>query len=229
MNRQPPQHPSVGLARLRRAATFRTFGHPLIIALGSLYGLGIRSSSFTYRPLDASDHQIRLIKIRSQDQLDGNIYRVLKATIEHVSLKANPSCLALSYAWGDQARTKPLLLDGHVLQITENLDQAIRHLLSVDDTPLRIPDRPLQDARRPTSPGRKILHLRDYIWVDVICINQQDNVEKSWQVQLMRNIFERASAVIIWLGPTGDGSDTVMKCFQEVGEGFCNSPSENTI
>ncbi|KAL1646498.1 hypothetical protein SLS61_007860 [Didymella pomorum] len=38
------------------------------------------------------------------------------------------------------------------------------------------------------------------IWVDAICINQGDRTEKSQQVSLMRDIYERASRTVVWLG-----------------------------
>ncbi|PVH76869.1 hypothetical protein DL98DRAFT_372665, partial [Cadophora sp. DSE1049] len=54
-----------------------------------------------------------------------------------------------------------------------------------------------------------LLHLRDLnkdmpgpfmLWADAICVNQQDNVGKSHQVQQMKQIYENASKVIVWLG-----------------------------
>jgi hypothetical protein len=46
------------------------------------------------------------------------------------------------------------------------------------------------------------------IWADALCINQQNLVERSDQVQQMKLVFEYASRVLVWLGPgnttTGD-------------------------
>ncbi|KAH7306119.1 heterokaryon incompatibility [Rhexocercosporidium sp. MPI-PUGE-AT-0058] len=39
------------------------------------------------------------------------------------------------------------------------------------------------------------------MWIDAICINQDDSEERSIQVTLMREIYLRAQAVIVWLGP----------------------------
>jgi hypothetical protein len=38
------------------------------------------------------------------------------------------------------------------------------------------------------------------VWIDALCINQQDDAEKSHQVQMMRQIYSRAKDVVIWLG-----------------------------
>jgi hypothetical protein len=44
-----------------------------------------------------------------------------------------------------------------------------------------------------------------YIWIDAICINQEDTFERTHQVNLMKSIFSEANAVLIWLG-TSEGS-----------------------
>src|SRR5271154_3222751 len=76
------------------------------------------------------------------------------------SLNSPPSYVALSYVWGDPARKKDLNIDGKVVRITESLDTALRHLRSFGGN---ITSRPL--------------------WIDALCINQDDNDEKSCQVR----------------------------------------------
>jgi len=39
------------------------------------------------------------------------------------------------------------------------------------------------------------------LWIDAICINQDDNDDKNYQVPLMGTIYTRATVVDIWLGP----------------------------
>lgn len=39
-----------------------------------------------------------------------------------------------------------------------------------------------------------------FFWVDAICINQDDLEERSAQVQIMPQIYSKASCVIVWLG-----------------------------
>ncbi|KAF2106705.1 heterokaryon incompatibility, partial [Lophiotrema nucula] len=38
------------------------------------------------------------------------------------------------------------------------------------------------------------------LWIDAMCINQHDNTEKGTQVQMMRDIYMKASRVVVWLG-----------------------------
>ena len=40
-----------------------------------------------------------------------------------------------------------------------------------------------------------------YLWIDQICINQNDPVERSAQVSIMRKIYSFGNSVLIWLGP----------------------------
>ena len=39
------------------------------------------------------------------------------------------------------------------------------------------------------------------IWIDALCINQDDAAERASQVQLMGRVFQDASCVFAWLGP----------------------------
>jgi hypothetical protein len=100
---------------------------------------------------------------------------------------------ALSYSWGNPLKTRPLLIDGKIIYITESLDDALRQLLSLEST---------------TIP----------FWIDAVCINQKDDVEKSWQVQQMMRIYERADFVLVWLGPASDGSDIAIDAIKGLGE-----------
>ena len=45
------------------------------------------------------------------------------------------------------------------------------------------------------------------MWIDAICINQDDVDERGQQVQRMADIYRQASRVVVWLGPEGSNSD----------------------
>jgi hypothetical protein len=49
------------------------------------------------------------------------------------------------------------------------------------------------------------------LWIDAICIDQQNLPERSHQVKRMRIIFESAQRVIAWLGSEGDNSAHALK------------------
>lgn len=45
------------------------------------------------------------------------------------------------------------------------------------------------------------MDCRRRLWVDALCVNQSDEIERAQQVLRMRSIYTTASKVIIWLGP----------------------------
>ncbi|KAK1714507.1 heterokaryon incompatibility protein [Colletotrichum acutatum] len=87
---------------------------------------------------------------------------------------------ALSYTWA----THSIDIEGASLLITASLDTALRHIRRKDELVT--------------------------LWIDQICINQEDGAEKGNQVALMTQIYTKAEQVIVWLGPAENNSDTLM-------------------
>jgi Heterokaryon incompatibility protein (HET) len=98
----------------------------------------------------------------------------LKCQISHHSLSGTPSYEALSYVWGPQNDPADLYCEGQVLQVGPNLHAALSRL-------------------RRTNRER-------ILWVDKICICQEDIDERGHQVSLMSEIYSTAVSVIVWLG-----------------------------
>ncbi len=92
-----------------------------------------------------------------------------------------PRYSALSYVWGEPRSDDMILIDGKRLAITSSLGIALRRLRPVAGKP----------------------ELR--IWIDQICINQRDTVERNQQVRLMHAIFRDAHQVLVWLGADPEG------------------------
>jgi hypothetical protein len=49
------------------------------------------------------------------------------------------------------------------------------------------------------------------LWIDALCINQNDLSEKEGQVKIMEEIYMKAKGVIIWLGDAQHDSDYIMR------------------
>jgi Heterokaryon incompatibility protein (HET) len=81
---------------------------------------------------------------------------------------------ALSYAWGDRSTVFPILCNGIATSVQVNLRDALQRLR-------------LEGERRT-------------LWVDALCINQNDVSERGSQVKLMQQIYQRAVRVLIWIG-----------------------------
>ena len=88
---------------------------------------------------------------------------------------------ALSYCWGDAAITKDIFVDSIETPVTSNLADALHYLRGLGVST---------------------------IWVDALCINQSDKLEKGLQVRNMHRIYEKASITYSWLGREEDGNST---------------------
>uniref|UniRef100_A0A0B7KPA6 Heterokaryon incompatibility domain-containing protein n=1 Tax=Bionectria ochroleuca TaxID=29856 RepID=A0A0B7KPA6_BIOOC len=130
---------------------------------------------------------IRLLTLFAADDFEAT----LGAKLRIHRLDSAPEYIALSYVWGKAEATIPIYIDGHMLKIRKNLSVALKRW------------------RRRQGTFR--------IWVDAICINQEDNDEKSSQVQLMRFIYQSARMVLIYL-EEADGWEEANKVMQHLCE-----------
>lgn len=137
-----------------------------------------------YRSLDQSQRQIRLVTILPSEDDEGQV----ACQLETVSLDDDPEYAALSYVWGDATITTDILVNDIPFSATTNL---VAGLLQFRRTGLGLPNEK-KDARLPP------------LWVDAVCINQQDIAERNKQVALMGDIYTCAHYVLTWLGPPGD-------------------------
>ncbi|KAF4920321.1 Heterokaryon incompatibility protein 6, OR allele [Colletotrichum viniferum] len=90
-----------------------------------------------------------------------------------------PYYYAISYVWGTNVKNKAILCNNKTTYITPNLFEALHRIRQ--------------------HVGRQVV-----LWADSLCINQDDEEEKSHQVALMGQIYARASEVLIHLA---DGDD----------------------
>lgn len=81
---------------------------------------------------------------------------------------------AVSHHWGDSSAGDVIHCDGCELMLTSSIGDALRRF------------------RRPKSIRR--------LWIDSICINQENRTEKVAQVRQMSQIYRSAQATLIWLG-----------------------------
>jgi hypothetical protein len=69
-----------------------------------------------------------------------------------------------------------------------------------------------------------LYNLRDttadhVLWIDAICINQDNVKERSYQVRQMGNIFAQARSVRVWVGDKSDDSDIALSMLRELSHG----------
>jgi hypothetical protein len=58
------------------------------------------------------------------------------------------------------------------------------------------------------------------LWIDAVCIDQENDIEKTDQVQLMFQIYKRSAETIVWLGPAGPHTNVAMKTMKDIGKDF---------
>lgn len=58
------------------------------------------------------------------------------------------------------------------------------------------------------------------VWVDAVCINQDDISERNQQVKIMPKIFKNAERVFVYLGQGRNSSDEAMECLTGERDGF---------
>lgn len=93
---------------------------------------------------------------------------------------------ALSYCWGQSTNPQYIVCNDVLMPVTQNLYHALLQFISEmfwDESPHREP---------------QIASWR--LWIDAVCINQQDLSEKNQQVAMMGDIYRTASLVVVWLG-----------------------------
>lgn len=99
-------------------------------------------------------------------------------------LREAPEFRAVSYAWGDE-QCRSLTINDQTASVRENCYHALWQI-------------------RPHWPDET------YIWLDAICINQENLQEKSAQVLRMPHIYSRAVCVLACIGPHVDGSEVLL-------------------
>jgi hypothetical protein len=120
--------------------------------------------------------------IRVLRVLNGPRKSTLECTVEHVPLDGRHTCL--SYTWGALDSGSQILINGRTFKVRKNLRNF------------------LLQAREDG--------LSDPLWIDAVCIDQQNVAERNHQVQQMALIYQQAKRVLIWLGRGREEADIVL-------------------
>ncbi|CEJ91076.1 hypothetical protein VHEMI06814 [[Torrubiella] hemipterigena] len=124
-----------------------------------------------------STHQVRVLELQPSDSWDEPISCHLT-----IQLIEDRPYEALSYVWGKA--------DIYTAQIRcqDNEDASTAGPLTIGAN--------LATALK----AYRLPHTARRLWVDAICIKQQDVLERQSQVRMMGSIFRNASQVLCWLG-----------------------------
>ncbi|KAI1455192.1 heterokaryon incompatibility protein-domain-containing protein [Annulohypoxylon moriforme] len=106
--------------------------------------------------------------------LRGTWHEQLECSLRVKRLDETLNYQALSYAWGSLNTSGSILIGGARKEITANLEKTLKHLRREKDDVV--------------------------LWVDAVCIDQENMSERQAQVQIMRDIFSNATSVLAFLG-----------------------------
>jgi hypothetical protein len=160
--------------------------------------------------------EFRLVNLEPYDGPSG--FREVKMNLQRFRLAKAPPYKAISYACGQpfksydwappemrdlmtpieveeppittEAQPGNLVAEGHISRMSKNLQLALEHFQRAGVT--------------------------GWLWVDAICIRQNDAAERAFQVQMMGDIYAMADEVIIWTGLDPLQVDDVLEVLQKV-------------
>ncbi|KAK7697401.1 hypothetical protein SLS64_013594 [Diaporthe eres] len=143
-----------------------------------------------YTSLEKEKKEVRLLQVTRLVQSDGQESSFVGQLVQ-VALEDNPPYVAISYTWGEQS--------------------VVGHFFDSDgiETPLGYSQVILDIVSTLVPPGGTL-----YLWIDAICINQEDHDERASQVMIMGDIYKQAQQVVIFLGMTDDASTRAMDLLQ---------------
>lgn len=133
---------------------------------------------YTYESLPNTD-SIRLLFVEPvMDHADE-----IRCSLRSFPISRESEYQALSYSWGmddgDDSICEQIIVDGRSLGVTRNLFEGLRRIFARDQ-------------------------FQKPIWIDAVCIDQNNVEERSSQVARMGEIFSNAGKVLCWLG---EGTD----------------------
>ncbi|KAF1978206.1 hypothetical protein BU23DRAFT_525941, partial [Bimuria novae-zelandiae CBS 107.79] len=96
---------------------------------------------------------------------------------------------AISYTWGGMEATRQIMVDGCTMKVTESVYEILTTYCS--------------------------LLVPKLLWIDAVCIDQQNVEEKSLQVPLMQKIYREALFTTVFLGRAPTTACAVFDLFNE--------------
>jgi hypothetical protein len=134
---------------------------------------------------------------------ESQVFGTVAASSADDAAEYEPRYDALSYTWGHgdisevahvqyEAAPNATIETWDTLGLRQNLASAMRHFRDRSDTRI--------------------------LWIDALCINQEDMDERNEQVKRMADIYVLANHVVAWLGEESDDSGTAIAALQHIGQ-----------
>ena len=141
---------------------------------------------------------------------------------------------ALSYTWGPStleeedeaaqqifttvARCYPIFCDDKIILVAKSLRDKLRRLRQLDDP----------EVKAYMASEMEFQKLK-YLWVDGICINQDDSLERGRQVGMMARIYSTATTVVVDLGEADEDVWVGLQLAMKLGELYTKLSKTNEV
>ena len=149
---------------------------------------------FEYTALNTNRREIRVLRLEKNCDPDIK-HELLRLSIFNVRVrdpaKGGSSIIetafkhqfyyAISYAWSEKPKPTDVILNGTVCSVPDSAEEALRGLLC--------------SARQAGLKRSSLL-----LWIDGVCINQNDPQEKMQQIAMMGDVYTMAKGVLLWWG-----------------------------
>ncbi|KAF2967031.1 hypothetical protein GQX73_g6557 [Xylaria multiplex] len=113
-------------------------------------------------------------QIRLLNIAPGRAGEVIRCSYQIASVHENVPYETLSYVWGEMEGNQTIVVEGTEVELTDNLFDAVTRIRH--ETEARL------------------------LWVDALCINQEDGAEKTAQVDMMHKIYSDCVQCNMWMG-----------------------------
>ena len=144
-------------------------------------------ATFSHLPLDPRRRQIRLVTIDRRKRDSKDVHLHLK--VHNADTVIKPSYCAVSYTWGPENGLREIYINDKKFSVRSNLFALLSQLKA-----------------HPTF-------LRQWFWIDQICVDQSNLNERNDVVGRMSDIYSSAKEVVVWLGESNSDLDYVFDVF----------------
>ena len=169
---------------------------------------------FEYRDLKPDCARLLVVEKPLDDDEERIVVSFKEVTFDSLGTRKRYQYEALSYHWEGGAREegmKPIYIEKKpdvadvvvAMKASKNLQNAFYTFYVKPNLYYA-----LRSLRKPDK--------RVHLWVDAICINQENRDEKSGQIARLAEIYSRAASVAIWLGDSDDPSKRAMAFVKKV-------------
>jgi hypothetical protein len=146
---------------------------------------------YRYSPLLPRRDNIRLLRLMPSTVKSADIHCELFEYSLQNPCEETHLYEALSYVWGNPEKKLPIHIHNQSFDVTVNLHAALLRLRNHS--------------------------MERILWVDAICIDQENQEEKEHQIQSMAKIYGQAHCVVVWLGEVADNSDLALEAIRIAG------------